>query len=62
MLDLLPNTFTREQLKEVRRSQGLDENPKNMLNSWMIRNLIERSSDAGTYKKTNLYLSRHNAA
>jgi hypothetical protein len=62
MLDLLPDTFTREQLKEVRRSQGLDENPKNMLNSWMIRNLIERSSDAGTYKKTNLYLSRHNAA
>ena len=62
MLDLLPDTFTREQLKEVRRHMGMHEDPRYMLSKWRARNFIIQDSITGDYQKSEAYLCRHQVA
>lgn len=59
MLDLLPDRFTREDLKKVRRQLGKKENPTNQLSQWTRRQFIILDERTGDYLKTETYLSKH---
>jgi hypothetical protein len=50
LLSMLPREFTREQVRDLRIAQGMKPDPKNVLSSWLARNLIARTID-GTYVK-----------
>ena len=62
LLDDLPDTFTRQQVAELRQSRGMSANPKDMIHAWLRRNLIEKSSTEHYYAKTANYLNRQSAA
>ena len=68
LLDLLPNIFTREEAKQMRRNQGiLQGNVSVMLGSWKKRKYIEPygpdmskdNLDKQQYTKTETYLKNH---
>ena len=50
LLALLPQEFTKEQVKEVRIAQGLKPDPVNMLKNWKRRGYVEEA-DKGVYRK-----------
>jgi len=49
LLALLPQEFTREQVREVRRAQGMQPNPKNMLAQWVYRGFVRHDEERGVY-------------
>ena len=51
LLTLLPDEFTREQVRDVRVAQGMKPNPKNMLAQWVSRGYIKLESTRGVYVK-----------
>ena len=68
LLDLLPDIFTREEAKQMRRNQGiLQDNVSVMLGSWKKRKYIEPygpdmskdNLDKQQYTKTETYLKNH---
>ena len=62
MLDLLPDTFTKDQAKEMRRSQGLNEETYEMLRNWKRRNFITFDKETGIYKKGESYIRKRRVA
>ncbi len=61
MLDLLPDTFTRDELKALRLSMGMNSDPRVILSKWKARQFIELNADTGCYQKSEYYLSKHRA-
>ena len=61
MLDQLPDTFSRDELADLRQAQGKERNPRNQLAQWVRRQFIQRDELTGLYHKTQNYLSRHAA-
>ena len=51
LLALLPQEFTREQVREVRMAQGMQPNPKNMLAQWVHRGFVRHDEERGVYVK-----------
>jgi hypothetical protein len=51
LLTLLPDEFTREQVRDVRVAQGMKPNPKNMLAQWVSRGYIKLEATRGVYVK-----------
>lgn len=41
----------REQVREVRRAQGMQPNPKNMLAQWVYRGFVRHDEERGVYVK-----------
>ena len=58
MLELLPKTFTKEQAKEMRRSQGLNEDTYEMFRNWKRRSFITFNKETGAYAKSESYLQK----
>ena len=58
MLEMLPDTFTREEVAIIRRAQGKNENPSMMLSVWINRGYIRQTDKAGEYSKSERYLKR----
>ena len=59
MLDLLATSFTRDDLKAVRRRLGKKENPRDQLAQWTKRGFIVKDEQTGLFVKTESYLARH---
>jgi len=59
MLDMLPDRFTRDQLKILRRQLGKKENPKDQLAQWTRRGLILVDDMKDEYVKSEKYLNKH---
>ena len=59
MLDMLPDRFTRDQLKTLRRQLGKKENPKDQLAQWTRRGLILVDDMKDEYVKSEKYLNKH---
>lgn len=59
MLDMLPDRFTRDQLKALRRQLGKKENPKDQLAQWTRRGLILVDDMKDEYVKSEKYLNKH---
>ena len=59
MLDMLPDRFTRDQLKSLRRQLGKKENPKDQLAQWTRRGLILYDETKDEYVKSEKYLKKH---
>ena len=59
MLSMLPDRFTRDQLKSLRRQLGKKENPKDQLAQWARRGLILADDVKGEYVKSEKYLNKH---
>lgn len=55
LLELLPQNFSRQDAIEVRRLQGLTENPTSMLSTWVSRGYISLDPQLGMYEKTDKY-------
>ena len=49
LLPLLPQEFTREQVRDLRIAQGLKPDPKHSLSNWVKRGLIVRDDSRGLY-------------
>lgn len=62
MLEMLPDTFTREEVSAIRRAQGKSENPTCMLAVWVKRGYIHATDKADEYSKSEQYLRRKNHA
>ena len=58
MLQMLPDTFTREDVAIIRRAQGKSENPTTMLSVWISRGYIRKTDKAGEYSKSEPYQKR----
>ena len=55
LLDLLPDKFTLEDAKRVRRQQGMDtEKTGNMVSTWKKRNYVVQMAD-GSFQKSDKY-------
>ena len=50
LLPMLPNEFTREQVKDLRIAQGMSPDPKKCIDNWVARGHIERL-ERGRYMK-----------
>ena len=50
LLSMLPNEFTREDVKALRIAQGMKPDPKNVLGQWVKNGRIEQL-ERGCYKK-----------
>jgi len=61
MLDMLSDTFTQEDARQVRISQNKKPYPVQMLCMWQKRGYITQDTD-GIYHKTQAYLSKTQAA
>ena len=61
MLDMLSDTFTQEDARQVRISQNKKPYPVQMLCMWQKRGYITQDLD-GIYHKTQAYLSKTQAA
>ena len=60
LLELLPDTFTLEDAKKVRRQQGLDtKNTAKMIRNWIYRNYVTQNSEL-SFKKGNKVTSYDN--
>ena len=51
LLTMLPNEFTREDVKALRIAQGMKPNPKMAISNWVKRGLIVRGESCGVYAK-----------
>ena len=58
MLEMLPDTFTREEVATIRRAQGKNENPTTMFSVWISRGYIRPTDKADEYSKSDQYLKR----
>ena len=61
MLDMLSDTFTQEDARQVRISQNKKPYPVQMLCMWKTRGYVTQDAD-GIYHKTQAYLSKTQAA
>ena len=61
MLNMLPDTFTEEDIRQVRLRMGKDGNPSQQLAMWIQRGHITRD-EHGIHHKTPTYLKRKEAA
>ena len=55
LLELLPDEFTKEQYRQMRRSQGKSGDGDSTLRTWMARNYIAIEETTGNYFKTEAY-------
>lgn len=60
LLDLLPESFSRQDAANIRRQQGLQENARQMINLWVYRGYITLDQ-TGRYVKTEEYMKRSTA-
>jgi len=51
MLILLGDTFSADQLKDIRIDRGMDPDPNNQLKTWVNRGFITYSAQTGLYQK-----------
>ena len=58
MLDLLPDTFTREQYYRIRQSQKRSGNGNSTLRVWQTRGYITQEEDGNRFNKTEKYKHR----
>ena len=49
LLSMLPREFTREQVRDLRISQGMSADPRHMLGNWLKRGLISRDEESGLF-------------
>jgi len=59
MLDMLPDTFSREQLEQLRKQMDKSVYCTAQLNTWMGRQYITLDTSTELYSKTPDYLSKH---
>ncbi len=57
LLDLLPESFTKDDAAQIRKQEGRTESPLQMINLWVFRGYVEQDS-TGRYVKTENYLKR----
>ena len=53
LLTLLPDEFTREDVRNLRIAQGMKPDPKQMLSKWKLRGQIVSLDERGSYKKVD---------
>ena len=51
LLTLLPDEFTREDVRNLRIAQGMKPDPKMMISNWVKRGQIIQKDERGSYKK-----------
>ena len=51
LLNLLPNEFTREQVRELRIAHGKKPDPKLMIDTWVKREKVVRDKARNVYRK-----------
>ena len=51
LLTMLPNEFTREDVKALRIAQGIKPDPKMVISNWVKRGLVVRGESCGVYAK-----------
>ena len=49
LLSMLPQEFTREQVRDLRIAQGMNPDPRVMINNWLTRGLITRNKEREVY-------------
>ena len=59
MLEMLPESFTREHVAALRRKLGKKENPREQLAQWICRGFIVQNEQTQEYVKTEKYMQRH---
>ena len=52
LLSMLPNEFTREDVKALRIAQGMKPDPRSVLGQWVTRGAIVKDESRGVYVKT----------
>ena len=52
LLPLLPQEFTREQVRYLRIAQGMKADPKHMLSKWIARGAVVFDETRGLYQKS----------
>ena len=62
LLDLLPDSFTREQYRNMRQSQGKPGDGESTLRSWMARRYVDYDKATGGFCKTVVYLKKFSLA
>ncbi len=53
LLTLLPDEFTKQQVEALRMAQGMKPDPKMMIDSWVRRGRVVKSTSNGTYVKVD---------
>ena len=51
LLTMLPNEFTREDVKALRIAQGMKPDPRDILSKWERRGNVVKDSSRGVYVK-----------
>ena len=51
LLSMLPNEFTREDVKALRIAQGMKPDPKDVISQWLKRGHVSCSESRGIYIK-----------
>ena len=51
LLSMLPNEFTREDVKALRIAQGMSPDPRDVLSKWVKRGNIAKDPSRGMYVK-----------
>ena len=51
LLPLLPQEFTRDDVRALRIAQGMKPDPRDMLAQWIKRGLIRRDDERSTFVK-----------
>ena len=51
LLSMLPNEFTRDDVKALRIAQGMKPDPKMAISNWVKRGLVVRGESCGVYAK-----------
>ena len=54
LLTMLPNEFTREDVKALRIAQGMKPDPKSVLGQWVKNGRVVKDSERGVYIKQGL--------
>ena len=52
LLTMLPNEFTREDVKALRIAQGMKPDPNGLLRQWVNRGVVVKDEAAGVYVKS----------
>lgn len=59
MLDMLPDSFAKDQLVQLRESRGMEPECEEQLKKWRSRKYIIYCKQTGLYTKTDAYLRKH---
>ena len=51
LLSMLPEEFTREDVKALRTAQGMKPDPSGLLRQWVNRGVVVKGEAAGVYVK-----------